>query len=141
MGCNYHAEIINLSQQDDSVIKQFAILKVRKRFLGYVKIITVCIPEDNITEAINKFQANMGTKLKKEWYITFHNAEEVIVVFRNKIFKLSGRGIKPVYQQLLATDNAVDKEKWDQMIKYAKSLGIPDNQCDFLPPDFNKQCY
>jgi len=141
MVCNYHAEIINLSQKDDSIMKQFSILEVRKRFLGYVKIFTVSIPEANIAEAVNKFQANMSTKLKKEWYITFHNAGNVIIVFRKKIFELSGKGINPVYQQLLATTDAVDKEKWDEMIKYAKSLGIPDSQCDFLPPGFSKQCY
>lgn len=141
MGSNYHAEIINLSQQDDSIMKQFSILDVRKRFLGLIKIFTVTIPENKMKEALNKFQSNMSTKLKKEWYVTFYNAENVIIVFRKRIFELSPKGINPVYQQLLVTTDAVDKEKWDEMITYAKSLRIPDNQCDFLPPDFHKKCY
>lgn len=141
MGCNYHAEIINLSQQDDSIMKQFSILEVRKRFLGLIKIFTVIIPENKMKEAVNKFQSNMSTKLKKEWYVTFYNAENVIIVFRKRIFELSVKGINPVYQQLLVTNDVVDKEKWDEMITYAKSLRIPDNQCDFLPPDFHKKCY
>ena len=31
--------------------------------------------------------------------------------------------------------------RWDDMIQYAKSLGVPDEQCDFLPEDFTKQEY
>ena len=76
-----------------------------------------------------------------EWYITFYNKENMLVVFRKKIFKLSGKGINPLYQKLLVITDAADKEKWDEMIAYAKSLGIPDNQCDFLSPDFKKLCY
>lgn len=83
----------------------------------------------------------MSTALKKEWYITFHTSENVIVVFREKIFVMSGKGIVPVYKKRIDTSHAKDKQKWDDMIQYAKSLGVPDEQCDFLPEDFTKQEY
>ena len=89
MSC-FHAEIINLSLKDSSIIKKFPMLDVKKRFLGYVKIYTISIPENDIEETIRIFQKNMSTKLKKEWYITFHNVERVIIVFRKRIFDLSG---------------------------------------------------
>ena len=137
----YHAEIINLSLKDSRMLKSFQILDIKKRFLRCVKKYTIVVPQDSIEETIELFQKNLSTKLKKEWYITFHNEEKIIVVFRNKIFKLSGKGIKPTYQKILDTSQAEEKEQWDEMIVYAKSLGIPDEQCDFLPEDFAEQIY
>jgi hypothetical protein len=137
----YHAEVINLSLKETKLIQQFQILKVKKRFLGCVKIVTLSIPSQEIKEAVKLFQENMSTKLNKEWYITFHNAERVIIVFREKIFDLSGKGMKPIYQKSLDVSMAEDKDKWNEMITYAKSLGIPEEQCDFLPEDFREQKY
>lgn len=141
MANSYHAEIINLSQNDTSIFKHLNVMDVRKRFWGMVKIYKISILEKDIQETINSVQSNMSRKLKKEWYATFHNSEKAIVVFRKKLFKLSTTGIIPVYQQKLDTTNSVDKEHWDEMISYAKALNIPDNQLDFLPPDFRTEKY
>ena len=138
---SYHAEVINLSLKDKKMIKKYPLLSVKKRFLGYVKIYTIAIPESDIEKVIRTFQSNMSTALKKEWYITFHTAQNIIVVFRQKIFYLSGKGITPVYQKCINTSHADDKQEWDKMIAYAKTLGIPDEQCDFLPVDFDKLEY
>lgn len=137
----YHAEVINLSLENDKILEEFQILSTKKRFLGFVKIITIAIPEEKIEKTVKLFQKNMSTKLNKEWYITFHNAERVIVVFRERIFHLSGKGIVPVYQKRLDVSKAGDKDKWEELIQYAKSLGVPDSQCDFLPEDFEKETY
>lgn len=138
---DYHAEIINLSQRDKSIFTQFPILEVRKRFLGFVKIYKIIIPEINVMETIEKIQANMSTALKKEWYVTAHNTDKVIVVFRQRIFHLLGVGIFPIYQQILNTSKADDKNEWDEMLSYAKSLSIPNSQLDFLPPNFKQENY
>lgn len=138
---SYHAEVINLSLKDKTMLKKYPVLHIKKRFLGYVKIYTISIAENDIEKAVQAFQSNMSTALNKEWYITFHTAENVIVVFRKRIFNLSGRGITPIYQKCIDTSHAEEKQKWDEMIAYAKSLGIPDSQCDFLPEDFNKNGY
>ena len=137
----YHAEVINLSLKDKTMIKKYPVLKCKNRFLGLCKIYTISIPENDIEDTVKAFQKNMSTSLKKEWYITFHTSENVIVVFREKIFALSGKGIIPVYHKCIDTSHAEDKQKWDEMITYAKSLGIPDGQCDFLPEDFTNQDY
>jgi len=39
------------------------------------------------------------------------------------------------------TSDARDKGVWDEMIIYAKSIGVPDDQCDFLPEDYASQNY
>ena len=137
----YHAEVINLSLKDKKMLKKFPIIKCQSRFLGLCKIYTISIPEKNIDESVNAFQQNMSTALNKEWYITFHTSENVIIVFREKVFNLSGKGIKPVYQKCIDTADAEDKDNWEEMIQYAKSLGIPDEQCDFLPENFAQQEY
>ena len=54
---------------------------------------------------------------------------------------MSCKGIVPVYKKRIDTSHAKDKQRWDDMIQYAKSLGVPDEQCDFLPEDFTKQEY
>lgn len=86
----YHAEVINMSLKSNKILEEFQIIDIKKRFLGFVKIITIAIPEGKIEKTVELFQKNMSTKLNKEWYITFHNAERVIVVFRKRIFNLSG---------------------------------------------------
>ncbi|MDD6480694.1 MAG: hypothetical protein PUF65_00245 [Lachnospiraceae bacterium] len=130
---SYYAEVINLSLKNDKILEGFPILRIRKRFLGLLKIYTIEVDEKNIDETIRFFQKNMSTKLRKEWYITFHTEEKAIIVFRKRIFQLSIKGIEPVYQKVLDVSEAEDREKWEEVIRYAKSLGVPDNQCDFLP--------
>lgn len=138
---NYHAEIINMSLLDPEIINRYQIVDTKKRFCGLIKIFTISVPENEMEDIAKLFQKNLSTKFGKEWYITFHNDENVMVVFRKRIFNLSGTGISPVHQKKLDTSHAVERDKWDEMIQYAKSLGVPDNQCDFLPEDFRKREY
>jgi|GEM_PF-657942 len=138
---NYHAVIINLSQLDTSVFKSFNIINIQKRFLGIIKLYKISVHEKDIPETVSIVQSNMSRKLKKEWYVTFYNSERAIIVFRNKKFELSTNGITPMYQKKLNTINAADKEIWDKMICYAKSLNIPDSQLDFLPVGYKTENY
>lgn len=138
---NYHAEILDVSLINKKVLKDYEVLNVRKRFLGLLRIYTISMPENEIEKTVKRFQHNLGKALHKEWYITFHTNEQAIVVFREKIFRLNTEGICPVHYQLLNTEHARDKREWDNMIAYAKSLDVPDDQCDFLPDDYTKQQY
>jgi len=76
---NYHAVIINLSQLDTSIFKHFNIIDIQKRFLGAVKLYKITVPEENIQEAIAGVQANMSSKLKKEWYATFKRCPTTVI--------------------------------------------------------------
>lgn len=132
----YRAEVVNLSLKNVNVINNYKTIDIKKRFWGFVKIYTLLIPSEKIEETVNYFQSNMSTRLKKEWYITFYNENKVIIVFRSKIFKLSPRGISPIHEKLIDISSAEQKNEWNEMINYAKSLSIPDSQCDFLPEKF-----
>lgn len=112
----YYGEVINLSLRDISMLKKFKIVDIKKRFLGLVKIYTVELPSKKIEEIAKDFQSNMSTSLKKEWYITFHNRERVIVIFRTRIFDLSGKGITPIHGKMLDISHAEDKENWNELI-------------------------
>ena len=46
--------------------------------------------------------------------ITFHNRERVIVIFRTRIFELSGKGITPIHGKILDISHAEDKENWNE---------------------------
>lgn len=140
MSC-YHGEVINLSLRDVTMLNKFKIIDIKSVFLGLVKIYTVELPSEKIEEIAKHFQSNMSTNLKKEWYITFHNRERIIIIFRTRIFDLSGKGIIPVHGKMLDVSYAEDKENWNELINYAKELGIPNSQCDFLPEDFSKRIY
>ena len=89
------------------MIKKFPVLKCQSRFFGLCKIYTISIPEKDIEDEVKAFQKNMSTALKKEWYITFHTSENAIVVFREKIFVMSCKGIVPVYITSVAKDRKV----------------------------------
>jgi hypothetical protein len=141
MNGNYHSEIVNLSQNNTNIFNEFNVIGVRKRFLGFVKIYKISIPENDLSETLTLVQHNMSRKLGKEWYATFHNADKAIVIFREKAFSLFTIGIIPEYQKCLSTDSAKEKQQWNEMLNYAKALGIPNSQLDFLPPDFMTEAY
>lgn len=140
MSC-YHGKVINLSLRDVTILNKFKIINIKKRFLGFVKIYTIELPSDKIENIAKYFQSNISTNLKKEWYITIHNRERIIIIFRTRIFDLSGKGITPVHGKILDISYAEDRENWNEMINYALKIGIPDSQCDFLPEDFSERTY
>lgn len=59
----------------------------------------------------------------------------------DSIIDLSLNGIHPKYQTCLDTSKAKEKDIWDELIAYAKSLGVPDSQCDFLPENYMDMNY
>lgn len=139
---NYHAVIINLSQKTKEIFNQYKVMKIQKRFLGLLKLYKIEVPESDIENAIDIVQSNMSNKLSKEWYAVFYNSKIAVIVFKKRVFRASTKGIIPEYQKVLDTSKAEDKNTWDEIIIFGKSLGIPDSQLDFLPPNFaNEQYY
>ena len=51
----------------------------------------------------------------EKWYADFSNEDEMVIVFRNNIFRFKRD----------------DKDSWAKAIEYGKSVGIPDEQLDF----------
>ena len=61
---------------------------------------------------------NLQTHLKREggWYMHFWRGQDVMVVFRDKLFEIK-------YD---------DKSTWKDAVEYGRSIGIPAEQLDFL---------
>lgn len=64
-----------------------------------------------------------------------------VSLVQKKMIKLNTAGIHPVHYQRLNTADAQDKQNWEDMIAYAKTLDVPDDQCDFLPEDYTSRKY
>lgn len=62
--------------------------------------------------------------LRQEFYLHFYCGNELIVVYRNKVF--------------LATS---DKSTWEEAQSYGRGLGIVSKQLDFLTPEENYSRY
>jgi len=61
---------------------------------------------------------------KQEFYFHFYRNNELIVVFRDKIFKVSP-----------------DKSTWGEVIAHGHQLKIADTQLDFTPNTFDSEVY
>lgn len=96
------------------------------RFLNNLHILGVHISSAEVPEnrwhlyKVKMSEQNislLAKQLKPErWYAHFWNDDEVIAVFPLKTFKFKHS----------------DKATWEPAIKYGKSIGIPEEQLDFL---------
>ena len=57
----YYAEVIDLSLIDRSILQQFSICQISRRFFGLLKIYTLQISQMDIEETITLFQKNQIT--------------------------------------------------------------------------------
>jgi hypothetical protein len=124
---DYHGIIIDLSQKNTSVLKSLEIIGCKKAFFNLASLCKVRVPSESIESTITRLQSNMREglwPLVHGFYFHFYNNDELIVVFKNKIF----RG-KP------------EPGSFGEMIDYGKSLGIPEKQLDFFPYRFDDESY
>ena len=123
----YHGIIINLSQRDKSIFKTIEIIGKRKLLFGFVILYKVKVFPDNINEIIKALQNNLSNRIifkRQEFYFHFYRDNELIVVFKDKIFNISP-----------------DKSTWIGAITYGRQLNIADKQLDFIPNRFEDEDY
>jgi hypothetical protein len=105
----YHATVIENSLSDASILDEFTIKKTWRD--GDWILHDVLVKEEQISE-LSKYLAD------GPWYIHLWETgkDNVIVVFKDKTF----------------TIKFSDKSTWTDTVAYGKSLGIPEEQLDFL---------
>ncbi len=123
---DYKGVIIEESLIDDSIVEELEIVqteveKVTEKhgtsWLDKWTIQTVLIPESKIDEYTKRLSKLIDTSHCSDWYCDFRNDSYHYVVFSDKVFKL----------------NRSNKKDYDDMRKYATSLGLPEAQL----PSFN----
>lgn len=113
----YKGSIISESLKEPSFINKLKVYRVkigeedeeipRENRIGRWHLYWVEVSEDEIKE--------ISKELKEGWYAHFWQNKKVIVIFKDKRFKID-------------FDN---KETWKEVLEYGKSLGIPEEQLDF----------
>jgi hypothetical protein len=68
-----------------------------------------------IVEATEEQISTIANVIKKGWYAHFWKGNQVIAVFRNRMFLF----------------NHSDKRSWHDAVAYGRSVGIPEEQLDF----------
>lgn len=125
-GLMYKGVIIEESLTDKAILKELEITnqsieEITERdetpWLDKWTIDTVIIPEDKIEETANKLSELIDIEYCKDWYCDFKNDEYHYVIFKERVFKLSRN----------------NKKDYEQMQKYAVSLGLPKHQM----PEYN----
>jgi hypothetical protein len=124
---NYHGIILNISQRDKSIFDEIELLGKKNVFLGMVVLNKVKVASEHLERLIPKLQSNMAKHffyLIHEFYCHFYRGNELIIVFRNKVFRVT-----------------TDQSSWKEAIEYGENLGIPLKQLDFIPYRVEDETY
>ena len=114
----YHGILIDQEFKDDSFPQKFK--QFDKKQDGSWGIYGIEIGDDQLENTIKEIQEDM--KDGENWYVHLYNKEKLIVIFKNKVFKINK-----------------DKESLKQIIDYGKQLNIPEEQLDFQPLQFQDE--
>ena len=106
----YHGILVDVSQKNKSIFNNLKILGQKKAW-GWI-LYKIGVEPKKFDKTLKQLQENMV----EGFYFHFYKNEELIVVFKEKIFKVK-----------------TDKSSWKDIIKYGKSLKIPEKQLDFYP--------
>lgn len=111
----WHGIIVDKSLQDPRIINDFKILgqKIADDDPNDIwTLYRIEVKMHQIDRVIKRVQQN----LKEGWYVHFYKDKNLIVVFKDRIFRVT-----------------TNPETWKTILLYGKSLHIPADQLDFFP--------
>jgi len=123
----YHGIVINLSLKNPSIINDLDVIGKRSVILNLLVLYKLRVLPENIDVVIRRLQANMRDGLLwliPGFYFHFYRDNELIIVFKNKIFRATP-----------------DPTTWSEALTYGWSLGISGKQLDFFPCRFSDETY
>lgn len=118
----YHGIIVEEGLKDKSILNKMSKLGKRIDDDADFILIRVEVGEEKIEEIIKLVQKNLVTT--PVYYAHFYRDEELIVIFPEKIFRITP-----------------NNETWRETIEYGKSVGVPEKQLDFRPCRFENETY
>ena len=121
---NYKGTIIKESLKDTSILEEVKILDTKiekvteKHKTPWLKQWTIISIEVNADKAA-KISKRLSECMEPshDFYADFKNENIHFIIFKNKIFRV----------------NITSKSQYDEVKKYALSLGLPEYQVDFHP--------
>ena len=116
----YHGNLLDTEFRDPIFLKRFKVFAKRKSKENPWTMHGVVIPADRLENTIKEVQENLLSD--KPYYAHFYRDEELIIVFKEKIFRITP-----------------DKSTWKEAIEYGRNLGIPDEQLVFAPNKFEDE--
>ncbi len=116
----YHGIIINKEFVDESFPEIFKIFAYKQD--GDWRIYGIEIEDHKLDEVITQIQDNLKTD--QSWYFHFYNDKELVVAFKNKVFRVTPH-----------------ISSWGQIINYGNELNIPKEQLDFWPNRFQDETH
>lgn len=114
----WHGVIVDKSLINEKVPSKIKIIntKVESSWTEF----TIEVGNANLDNCIQAIQKNMHKD--KSFYNHFYNGKEIIVVFKDKIFRKQNK-----------------KSSWGEIIQYGMSLDIPKKQLTFEPNRFEDE--
>ena len=123
----YHGIMIDRSQKNRSIFTSLRIIGKKRVLAGLVTLYKIEVPENRIDEICKTVMKNMSEHflfLKQEYYAHFYRDDELIIVFRDRIFKVTP-----------------DPATWTDAVMHGRALGIRGNLLDFIPNRFENELY
>jgi hypothetical protein len=113
MNINYKGTIVEESLEDNRILNDIDIIDFRiskdDNPADRWHLYTVKVTKDDIQKVSRYIRSG-------KWYMHFWNGNDVIAVFKDKVFEFK-------HDQ---------KETWKDACDYGRSLGIPEEQLDFV---------
>jgi hypothetical protein len=117
---NYHGILVDFSFEDTIYPEKFKLFAKRKS--DDWTLYGIIVEDSKIDAVIKDIQNNM--KSKEPYYQHFYNDEQMIVVFKDRIFTVTPQ---------IST--------WKEIIEYGKTLNIPQDQLTFWPNRFQDEIH
>ncbi len=118
----YHAIVISNSLLKPEILDDYKVLANHSD--GSWLIVKLELNNDNIDRFIKDIQGNL--KENQGWYTHLYNQDgsKLIIIFKNNVIHTNSK-----------------KDNWQEGIKYGVSIGIPIEQLDFRPNNFENEKY
>jgi len=115
----YHGNFLDTEFKDSNFLKKFKVLKTRKSKTNPWTHYLVVVKKEELEKVIKETQKQL---IEKGYYAHLYDEDgsEVIVIFQEKVFR-------------------TNSSKLEEVKKYGRSLGIPENQLDIKPLTFEEE--
>ena len=117
----YHGILLNLQfNESDFIENNFNIFAKRKSATNPWILYGIEVGASDVDSSIARIQEAM--KGDEPYYAHLYNDEEVIVIFKEKVFRVTPH-----------------ISSWTEIIEFGRNLGIPQEQLDFWPNRFQDE--